>query len=82
MKMFLALILILCLTMASGTITIAEEAMDFSSYSDADLLELLARGRVVGVDGEGEAQKVTVDFGERGVRTFSASIAPIIKVET
>ena len=42
MKMFLALILILCLTMASGTITIAEEAMDFSSYSDADLLELLA----------------------------------------
>ena len=42
MKMFLALILILCLTMASGTITIAEEAMDFSSYSDADLVELLA----------------------------------------
>ena len=39
------------------------------------------RGRVVEVSGAGEAQKVTVDFGERGVRTFNASIAPIIKVE-
>lgn len=42
MKKFLALTLILCLTKVSGTIAIAEEAMDFSSYSDADLLELLA----------------------------------------
>ena len=41
MKNFPALILILCLTMVSGTIAIAEEAMNFSSYSDADLLELL-----------------------------------------
>lgn len=40
------------------------------------------RGRVVGVEGEGQEQKVRVDFGERGVRTFSASIAPIIKVES
>ncbi len=39
------------------------------------------RGEVVGVEGEGADQKVTVDFGGR-TRTFSASIAPIIKVET
>jgi len=39
------------------------------------------RGQVVEVNGAGNEQKVTVNFGERGVRTFSASIAPIIKVE-
>jgi len=39
------------------------------------------RGRIVEVSGTGSEQKVTVDFGERGVRTFNASIAPIIKVE-
>ena len=39
------------------------------------------RGSVVEVTGEGADQRVKVDFGERGVRTFSASVAPIIKVE-
>ena len=39
------------------------------------------RGQVLEVSGQGQEQKVKVDFGERGVRTFSASIAPIIKVE-
>ena len=39
------------------------------------------RGKVVEVKGEGHEQQVKVDFGERGVRTFSASIAPINKVE-
>ena len=39
------------------------------------------RGKIVEVSGSGNEQKVTVDFGERGVRTFNASVAPIIKVE-
>lgn len=42
MKHLMALILALCLLVTSSTIAIAEESMDFSSYSDADLLELLA----------------------------------------
>lgn len=42
MKKIMTLILTLCLLVASSIIAIAEESMDFSSYSDADLLELLA----------------------------------------
>lgn len=42
MKKLLAQTLILCLTIVFGTIAIAEEAMDFSIYSDADLPELFA----------------------------------------
>ena len=48
---------------------------------DSVIHRSFGRGKVVEVSGEGEGQKVTVDFGERGVRTFSANIAPIIKVE-
>lgn len=42
MKRLLAFILTLCLLVASSTIVCAEEPTDFSSYNDADLLELLA----------------------------------------
>lgn len=42
MKRLLAFILTLCLLVASSTIVFAEEATAFSSYSDADLLVLLA----------------------------------------
>lgn len=38
------------------------------------------RGRVVEVTGGGEQQRVKVDFGTLGEKTFSASVAPIIKV--
>lgn len=42
MKKSLALTLILFLLMVTGIVAMAEEAIDFSSYSDEDLLALLA----------------------------------------
>lgn len=42
MKKIMALILTLCLLAASSTIAVAEAATDFSAYSDAELLVLLA----------------------------------------
>lgn len=42
MKKIMALILTLCLLAASSTIAVAEAAADFSAYSDAELLVLLA----------------------------------------
>ena len=45
------------------------------------LRRMIATAKVIEVKGEGQEQMVKVDFGERGVRTFSANIAPIIKVE-
>ena len=42
MKRLLAFILTLCLLVASSTVVFAEEVTDFSSYSDAGLLVLLA----------------------------------------
>ncbi len=42
MKRLLAFILTLCLLVASSTVAMAEETTDSSSYSDADLLVLLA----------------------------------------
>ena len=37
------------------------------------------RGRVVEIAGEGDAQRITVEFEGRGTRVFDAGIAPIIK---
>lgn len=42
MKKLIALILTLCLLVASSTVAVAEAATDFSAYSDAELLVLLA----------------------------------------
>lgn len=42
MKKLMALILTLCLLVASSTVAVAEAAIDFSAYSDAELLVLLA----------------------------------------
>ncbi|MEE1199646.1 MAG: 3'-5' exonuclease, partial [Christensenellales bacterium] len=47
---------------------------------DAVIHKAFGRGRVVEVTGAGEAQRVKVDFGDRGEKIFSASVAPIVKV--
>ncbi|MBQ9951725.1 MAG: DNA helicase PcrA [Clostridia bacterium] len=57
------------------------KAISLFRVNDKVIHRSFGRGRIVEVMGEGNDQKVKVDFGERGVRTFSASVAPIIKVE-
>ena len=57
------------------------KAIALFHVGDSVIHRSFGRGKVTEVSGAGESQKVTVDFGARGVRTFSASIAPIIKVE-
>ena len=41
---------------------------------------VFGKGQVLEVSGEGVDQKVKVDFGERGVKSFNSNIAPIVKV--
>ena len=57
------------------------KAISLFKVGDKVIHRSFGRGRVTACEGAGQEQKVTVDFGERGVRTFNAGIAPIIKVE-
>ena len=53
MKKFLTLILVACMMVLSSTVVLAEGVLDLSSYSDSDLIALLAE-----VQGEIAARKI------------------------
>lgn len=56
------------------------KAISLFKVGDRVIHRSFGRGRVVEVTGGGEQQRVKVDFGTLGEKTFSASVAPIIKV--
>ena len=41
----------------------------------------MGEGYVVEQQGVGDAARIVIDFGERGRKTFSARVAPVIKIE-
>ena len=49
---------------------------------DKVMHRIFGRGTVIEVQGAGQAQKIVIDFSERGQKTFSATMAPVVKVES
>ncbi len=49
---------------------------------DRVMHRIFGRGTVVELQGTGADQKMVIDFSERGTKTFSAAMAPVIKVES